>query len=485
MAWHWISNQQSVENGELSVLAVVETILAVITYWAIAWWFDTHRHLLISVLVAPLLLLRSPQSIEEGARRFYAFWQCEAEFDQHESPFARLFVVFSLCCTVTIFWLAFVEQWVNGCDGWYFILRSSLVGIVVLLAAIAGSVAIYGFGVAIIVIAMMLLAGIMSSLLGINEFSPAIILSSIAILLTISCALLSGNKCFESKATLALPTLPIAIGLVAGVWLRSLFIRTMTTLRFVAVGITQFPDNWLRTIYIIDFLHLPEIVPGINNIASDFRIETITKTAHKQENAFFRMTIFLFLLILIIPALLYRWSLKSTCWLYLPVVYLFWPRRTTAAEDEWLLDDLNASRTEAASRVLAVAAIISTAWFTFNLQAVLAAHLALPKAPAVLLALWAFDLHSLAPWQGLTLASAAVTIFLFFFSEKAREAYRRDISYWLTVAWLDRCARLRTLATLASLALALGYVVLALGEINLRDLPGWLQFLDWLYGRYL
>ncbi|MBT8421368.1 MAG: hypothetical protein KJO08_11000, partial [Gammaproteobacteria bacterium] len=65
-----ISTPDSVEKNEPTVLAIVETVLAVAAYWGIAWWFDTHWHLLFSICVAPLLLLRSPESTEEGVRWF-------------------------------------------------------------------------------------------------------------------------------------------------------------------------------------------------------------------------------------------------------------------------------------------------------------------------------------------------------------------------------------------------------------------------------
>ena len=42
----WTSSPESVENNEPTVLAIVETVLAVAIYWAVAWYWDTHIHLL-------------------------------------------------------------------------------------------------------------------------------------------------------------------------------------------------------------------------------------------------------------------------------------------------------------------------------------------------------------------------------------------------------------------------------------------------------
>ncbi|MBF0160864.1 MAG: hypothetical protein HQL88_01120, partial [Magnetococcales bacterium] len=72
-SWRWCSTPESVEKGTLSLLAVAETVLAVCAYWGIAWYWDTHVHLLASLCVAPLLLLRSDISTQEGLARFRAY----------------------------------------------------------------------------------------------------------------------------------------------------------------------------------------------------------------------------------------------------------------------------------------------------------------------------------------------------------------------------------------------------------------------------
>ncbi len=72
---HWVSSGESVKKGEPTVLAIVETVLAVALYWWIAWYYDTHIHLLVSICVAPFLLLRSQKSTELGATWFLAYWR--------------------------------------------------------------------------------------------------------------------------------------------------------------------------------------------------------------------------------------------------------------------------------------------------------------------------------------------------------------------------------------------------------------------------
>jgi hypothetical protein len=67
-------------------MAIIETVLAVAAYWGIAIYWETHLHLLISICVAPLLLLRSPQSTEAGARWFYDYMKNKTEISLKKNP---------------------------------------------------------------------------------------------------------------------------------------------------------------------------------------------------------------------------------------------------------------------------------------------------------------------------------------------------------------------------------------------------------------
>src|SRR6185436_9213931 len=73
-SWVWRASIASRAAGKVSVLACAETLFAVVLYWWIAIRWGTHVHLLTSVFIAPLLLLRSPESIEMGVRWFQKDW---------------------------------------------------------------------------------------------------------------------------------------------------------------------------------------------------------------------------------------------------------------------------------------------------------------------------------------------------------------------------------------------------------------------------
>lgn len=63
--WVWFSSPQSAEENRLSVLAIIETIFAIIFYiWLVLQGYTMH--LLGAAFIVPLLLLKTPKSIEKG-----------------------------------------------------------------------------------------------------------------------------------------------------------------------------------------------------------------------------------------------------------------------------------------------------------------------------------------------------------------------------------------------------------------------------------
>ncbi|WP_139458331.1 hypothetical protein, partial [Bathymodiolus thermophilus thioautotrophic gill symbiont] len=75
--WVWTSTENSREKQKLSVLAVVETIFFVLLTWFVAWYFDSYIHIVTAILIAPLLLLKTPKSIDEGIAAHRIFdWIC-------------------------------------------------------------------------------------------------------------------------------------------------------------------------------------------------------------------------------------------------------------------------------------------------------------------------------------------------------------------------------------------------------------------------
>jgi hypothetical protein len=72
-SWRFWSTAESVRDGVPSVMAISETVAAVAFYWWVALHVGLLLPLLIGIIVAPMVLLRSEQSVELGLRWFLAF----------------------------------------------------------------------------------------------------------------------------------------------------------------------------------------------------------------------------------------------------------------------------------------------------------------------------------------------------------------------------------------------------------------------------
>src|SRR5262249_16889360 len=67
------STRESIDNDVLSVTAIIETVIAILLYWWIAIKFETYLPLLFNLAIAPLLLLRSDESIRLGVKLFMSW----------------------------------------------------------------------------------------------------------------------------------------------------------------------------------------------------------------------------------------------------------------------------------------------------------------------------------------------------------------------------------------------------------------------------
>ncbi len=65
-------------------------------------------------------------------------------------------------------------------------------------------------------------------------------------------------------------------------------------------------------------MYLPELLPGATNIDKSFSLRHIT------ESEFGALGIFWY-----IPAVMWRWSLKATLWLWFPLAFLLRPDKAT------------------------------------------------------------------------------------------------------------------------------------------------------------
>ncbi|MFN3077153.1 MAG: hypothetical protein ABT940_09790 [Alphaproteobacteria bacterium] len=450
---HFHSTHESVEKGEPTVLAILETIFAVIGYWTVAWYFDTHIHLLVSICVAPFLLLRSPESVKEGAEWFYAYLTDETEITRTGTPWRFWGVVlagFATSATVAYFLSTSLLQ---GHAGWSLFWHVFLLGM--LAVAVAGVAAVAVAGVVLRV------AGAVVARVGMTAGVTAITI----------------------------------VPAVFGLWLRSLWVRILATILHLKAGFLALPGNWHHALVVIDFMHPPELVPGLESQVPGFESQAAVLSlrfhvnrVRGKEKTLSKFLSAIAIPIFFAPALFYRLSLKSTFWLYYPLIYLTSGGKPPA---EWTWEDVDklyGGRLEWLRRGLGFMVLTSTVVSSFQLLEALRLTREYHSAP-MLMYLFAFDLRHLAPWHWFALTAAAITFIVIFLSDDAyrpfRMGYRTDPPGERRVLWLAWLTRLRNVATVMGLLLAVGYVVVAMVPIDLAHLPGGLSFLVWLYGPYL
>ena len=64
--WSLVSDDESVERGQVNFWAMAETALAIVIFWYVALNWETAFVLYLSCCIAPMLLLRSETSLKQG-----------------------------------------------------------------------------------------------------------------------------------------------------------------------------------------------------------------------------------------------------------------------------------------------------------------------------------------------------------------------------------------------------------------------------------
>lgn len=108
------------------------------------------------------------------------------------------------------------------------------------------------------------------------------------------------------------------------------------------------PTNWFRVVFCVDTHHPPELLPGLEQIKHEFRFgkwiyDYIFNLLNKnKEKAAMESLLFVFLTpFLFLPALAYRWSLKSSSIIWLPLIWVIgWKRENDADANGKLQSEL-------------------------------------------------------------------------------------------------------------------------------------------------
>ena len=96
--------------------------------------------------------------------------------------------------------------------------------------------------------------------------------------------------------------------------------RIWATARYLHLGLFQFPANWYHLALSTDLRTTPELVPDLPE-DSDLRFENLVIKSFKgdAEDKVIAIIGFVFLFL---PSVIYRWYLKSTAWIYFPLIWI-------------------------------------------------------------------------------------------------------------------------------------------------------------------
>ncbi|QQZ30209.1 hypothetical protein HMY34_16370 [Thiothrix subterranea] len=297
--WVRHSTDESIAAGQISVLSVLETFFALGLYGWLAFHFEHQWWLLISAVAAPIILLRSPESKALGVKWFRSYWE---KRDKKWSDLSTTKKMFIIAVPITIglltWWLAVL--WLPGHEYSELFWRAFALGVGASTGAVAVDIVFMdintgkftGAGAGVL---MLVLVGAMAFAFASADFFAAWVMAFV-----------------------------IAVFAVEfGIWLRSLFIRIVATgLRPVA-GLRHLANNWRETVAVVDFTHLPELLPGATEVDADnLTIRGYFSQIHSHKDEDRWINVLFFPPVLYLPAMMWRWSLKATLWLWFPLALL-------------------------------------------------------------------------------------------------------------------------------------------------------------------
>lgn len=470
-SWVWHATLESRKAGRVSVLACAETIFAVILYWWIAIRYDTHWHLVSSVFVAPLLLLRSTESIEAAVRWFRRDWFGFDDYSSWALKKRRLWAhAYGLTTFLTGFLFVYFANhfFLSGVSGWNGIASFLLIFNLSILS-------VYSLTVAIVISAAGVSAGeitctLLFSCIGAGAglcASTSVFLGVVSLVIVIEALFGSMGKSssrYSFVKDFVVLSVPLAVSYGLGQALRSFFFRLLATIRFIAPGCRRLPENWRESAFLVDVSVPAEVMPSADTETPFPSLDTmacriISEKRYAQRAVLIIVSSFLFL-----PTFLYRLNIKATSWFWWPLAFLLRPAPPPDAESQakqalcWPWTNPFQKSWIVVSVVLVLLSLVlhsidRESWVAWN------------KVPAIPLALkvsLAIDWQHIALWhwaQWVIAASGAIMLAL---AGNARshdvngnwEEYRRSSPHAIT--WMTLLQRVRALATISLLVMALG-----------------------------
>lgn len=192
-SWVWRCTDASIAAEQISILAVFETLIAVGVYWWLALHFEWPWMAFLSMIAAPILLLRSEKSIAHGIQLLRTYWEAgEKEISRRDKII--IFLITILITGLVSYWL--ITYWLTGYIGWPLFWRATVLGSA---AVISTVMVIYAVTVALLALG--------------NEGIKSIGTSTVTCVVLISIVILATIINIATDASIAVAGAIIGIGI--------------------------------------------------------------------------------------------------------------------------------------------------------------------------------------------------------------------------------------------------------------------------------
>ena len=346
-SWVWHATLRSRAAGKVSVLACVEALLAVAVYGWLALCWDIGWPLLGSVFLAPLLLLRSPESIKLGTRWFlqdgfevkeYQDWpKAKRRWCVAGAVLLGCVAAYVLLLCLGGFWM--VEMELGGGmaydrtmerDGYWLAVAAALAMAIGISFAVAFLGADVGTKVSVKAVAfagkLIGTLAVAAALLGLFTLIFKYLVDdqgpTAAPLIIDGIVIASFGVVLAAAIILAAAILGTALGLT----LRAIVCRVAAMLRHLPQGLRWLAENWHETTFRIDSSVTAELMPGLRPEYESLAPHSLVLRTAQSQRRVVRWIVAPSLAVLcFFPALIYRLQIKAACWFWWPLAYLLKP----------------------------------------------------------------------------------------------------------------------------------------------------------------
>ncbi len=287
--WVWVSTPASRAAGLPSALAITETVFCVLAFWVLVllgwpvYW---------ALLTTPLVLFRSDQSVQTGL----TLWKALNENKQQ--PF----------WSWPALTLGFAGLIIGAALAWW------AAGVIAPGAVWPWLLMTLGGG-GLLACAVLIGWGFMNK----SEYYLYSRWMSGALLGGGYGAALWGWYGGLAGASIGMISFNFLV-LIIGVFLSAITCRVTAVLRHFPEGLRALPENWRRSVLQTDMAQPPELLPGDIAANEDRFIPSIIAEIRVSKDRYLELFLILCSVpIFYMPSYLWRWTVKSTAWLYLPL----------------------------------------------------------------------------------------------------------------------------------------------------------------------